>query len=62
MTLKYRGGDGRYLIGIPDTDLEDEDVKRLAEDRGITPAAFRKELLESGLYSEKKDTKGGSDE
>lgn len=60
MTLRY-SGDGRYLIGIPDTDLTDEDIKALAEKRGQTPAQLRKSLLDSDLYTEEKDKKGGSD-
>lgn len=43
-------GDGRFLVGIPATDLTDDEIGILAAKRGVTPAQLRKTLIESGLY------------
>jgi hypothetical protein len=61
MSLRY-DGDGRFLVGIPADDLDDDALKALAEAQDTTPAQLRKKLVESGLYTEGKAKKGGSDE
>lgn len=45
-------GKGRFMVGIPDTDLTTADVAALAKSRHTTPAQLRKQLIESGLYRE----------
>jgi len=50
--MKYVGK-GRFVIGIPDRDLTDEEIEALAAKRGKKPAELRKELIESGLYAGK---------
>jgi hypothetical protein len=54
--MKYEG-DGRFLIGIPAEDLDDDQIKALAEAQDTTPAQLRKTLLESGIYTEGKPKK-----
>ena len=56
MTLTYTG-EGRVLVGIPDTDLTDDDIAAIAASRNVTPAQLRKVLADSGLYAASKSTK-----
>lgn len=71
MSLRYKGkpderGDVPFIPGIPASNLNDDDIKRLAarrkvqatDDEGetvlrsMTPHQLTKELVESGLYQE----------
>lgn len=47
-------GDGRYLNGVPATDLSTASIAALAEKRGVKPDSLRASLLASGLYAESK--------
>lgn len=58
-TGKYRknpdGSQGEpeaTVLGVPADDIDGDEIKRLAKQRGSTPASLRKELLDSGLYRE----------
>lgn len=50
-------GEGRFLIGIPAGRLSELDLAVHAERRGKTESALRKELVDSGLYAERKPEK-----
>ena len=45
--LRYRGK-GRFVVGVPATDLSADDVARLG---GADPAAFRARLIKTGVYA-----------
>lgn len=47
-------GNGRFLVGIPATDLTHMSLATLAETRGVKPDTLRAKLLASGLYAESK--------
>lgn len=47
--LTYTGD--RFIVGIPAHDLTDDEIAAIAAKRNTTPAALRKTLTESGLYS-----------
>ena len=47
-------GDGRFLAGIPDTDLGVDDIAALAAQRGVAAADLFERLTKSGLYQPKK--------
>ena len=44
-------GDGRFLPGIPTTDLDGGRIAVIARKRGLTVAAMRARLVASGLYA-----------
>lgn len=50
-------GDGRFLTGIPDTDLTAAEIAALADQRHTTAADLFKALVGSGLYSPKQPAK-----
>lgn len=46
-------GAGRFLVGIPATDLTVDQVAELAEQRGLSAAELLALLSRSGIYSVK---------
>ena len=44
-------GDGRFLPGIPTTELNAGQIAVIARKRGLTSAAMRARLVASGLYA-----------
>lgn len=52
MSLIYTGK-GRAIVGIPTTDLTDDEIAALAKRRGKAAAELRRDLLASGIYTEK---------
>lgn len=54
--MKYVGH-GRFVVGIPATDLDADQLAALAKQRGVTPEKLRKDLIASGLYAEPKAKK-----
>lgn len=45
--LRYRGK-GRFIVGVPATDLTSDDIARLAGP--VNPAKIRVALIATGLY------------
>lgn len=50
-------GDGRFLPGIPATDLSAAQIAAIARDRGQTPGYLRAWLVTSGLYAPARSAK-----
>lgn len=53
MTQLRYVGDGRFVVGIPTTDLTVAEVAVLAEQLGVAVAELERTLVESGLYQAK---------
>lgn len=56
MSLKYTGK-GRHIVGVPATDLTDDEIADLAKRRDLDPAELRKDLIASGVYAPKEKGK-----
>jgi hypothetical protein len=52
MNLTYTGK-GRAVVGIPATDLTDDELAALAKRRNVKAADLRRDLIASGVYAEK---------
>lgn len=44
-------GDGRFLPGVPATDLTDGAIAAIARKRGLSSTVLRARLIASGLYA-----------
>ncbi len=63
MALTYNGN-GRFIPGVPASDLDDSTIKRLADENGLSVRVMTKQLTTQGLYSvvEVKKTAKDTDE
>lgn len=55
--LKFERNKKVVIPGVPPRDLSEGDIKRIAESEGLTVAKAKKQLIETGLYSEAKKGK-----
>jgi hypothetical protein len=56
----YYAGDGRFLIGIPTTDLTPDELEATAARLNVTAAQLRKKAVDSGIYVNPKVQRGST--
>ena len=55
--LKFERNKKVVIPGVPPRDLSEDDIKKIAKSEGLTVAKAKKQLVETGLYSETKKGK-----
>lgn len=55
MALEYKGN-GRFIPGVPADDLNDDTIKRIADENGLSVSVMTKQLTAQGLYAVAKKT------